>query len=101
MKKRVLGYSLTEVLVSFLILSSVLVLFSTMQVASLKKMREAYFFSQAENQLNNLLNDPFLSLNEWNKQNKTTLPEGIGIKTQNKVSLVWNDKLGHCLDFSL
>lgn len=108
MKKGVLGYSLMEVLICFLILSFIMVIFNSTQVTSLKKMRDAYFFSQAENQITNFINTSFLSLAEWNKQNREVLPEGTGTKTQNKVALFWNGKQKQChqegldcLEFSL
>ncbi len=81
------GFSLIEVLVSLLLLSLMLLGFDAMEIYALKQSRVAFYYSAAEQQLNNMRerllsmsaqHDVETQLAAWNEENKTVLPQGFG-----------------------
>lgn len=84
---RVLGFTLLEVLVTLFILSLLLLALNAMQLTALRNTTSAYYFSVATEQLQSMAerleathgNPSSLQLLKWNEQNKTILPEGVGM----------------------
>lgn len=79
-----LGFTLIEILISLFLLSLILFGFNSFELYSLREARNSYYYSVAENQLNNMverLQHP-THLNQkieiWNKQNRQLLPHGHG-----------------------
>jgi Tfp pilus assembly protein PilV len=83
------GLSLIEILVSFIIVSIMLLGLDAMQITALRAAKSAYYFAVATQQLNGMaerllategaaLNQ---SLEKWNKQNQAVLPQGMGTVT--------------------
>ena len=81
------GFSLIEILISFLLLSMILLGLDAIQIYTLRKAHSVYFLSLATIQLNNLserlqasngrdLNSLWVS---WNKENQAILPQGTGM----------------------
>jgi len=80
------GVSLIEVLISFLILSAMLLGLDALQVTALRETKNAYYFSVAAQQLNNMV-ERFATFGDkqldeqlagWNQQNQAVLPQGRG-----------------------
>lgn len=104
MKKRSLGASLIEVLVSLLILSCILLGFDAMEANALRMNHSAYFFSVAANQLHSMAEriyanapqDLTSQISSWNQQNQVLLPQGIGTVTDAYphyvITLSWGEK---------
>lgn len=104
------GYTLIEVLISLMLLSLALLALDASQITSLNHNRAAYFSAVAENQLQNMseqlkasLPNPSLPevLANWNSQNATVLPKGIGSITGNfpsyTLTIAWgNENPDHC-----
>jgi prepilin-type N-terminal cleavage/methylation domain-containing protein len=112
-KSRHNGFTLLEVLISLFILSYALLGFDLLELKSLKKSREIYFYGIAITQvqaISNLLqelnsNAGFsLQTTLWNQENKQVLPQGAGVVTGSypdyQVSLSWAVGEGHtaCLE---
>lgn len=77
-----LGISLIEILISFLMLSIMLLGLDAMQLQILQKATSVYYYSVANQQLHNMAERLFAQethpLEMWNKQNSQVLPQGIG-----------------------
>lgn len=99
------GFSLIEVLISLLLLSIVLLGLDGMEIYALRENRDAYYFSQAENQLQSMIErlrvaGPYSDLNQqikiWNQQNLAVLPQGKGYVKRNfptyNVTIFWGEK---------
>lgn len=95
-----------EILVSFVILSFILVGIHTMQFVALKQTKATYYFNVAINQANVLrerlknTNDLPLILINWNKQNQDVLPNGRGLITHypdfSMISICWGRQSASC-----
>ncbi|OGT37500.1 MAG: hypothetical protein A3F11_02465 [Gammaproteobacteria bacterium RIFCSPHIGHO2_12_FULL_37_14] len=80
------GFSLIEILISFFILSLVLLGLDAVTITALREAKTAYFFSVATQQLNNLVERLTLIKNDkvtdvlanWNVENQQALPHGRG-----------------------
>ena len=97
------GFSVIEVLISLLILSLILLGFDAMQIASLRRCQQAYFFSVAEQQLV-AMSERLQSFSEitkqiaiWNQQNQQLLPNGLGVISGTypdyQLSIFWGEKM--------
>jgi Tfp pilus assembly protein PilV len=98
------GFSLIEVLVSFFLLSLMLLGLDAMQITALRQAKTACYFSVATQQLNVMAerldvlkdSDPTEQLTRWNQQNQTVLPQGRGTLSGNYpqflLSIFWGDK---------
>lgn len=84
--KKVIGTSLIEVMISLLLLSIFMLGLDAMQLTSLTQARNAYFYSVATQQLNQMA-ERLLACQEincdeqaaiWNQQNAQVLPRGRG-----------------------
>ena len=107
------GFSLTEVLVSLLLLSFALLGFEAMEVDSLKNIRSTYYAHAAVEQLHHMAeqlrsmhNDAEMEQieEEWNLQNEQVLPEGkgevSGLFPSYTITLFWGGKK-ECTDNQL
>ncbi len=104
---KVTGLSLMEVLVSLLLISLILFGLDAAALYAMKETKIAWFYSVAENQLNNaierlvaLKNNDGLEeqLNNWNRENKIVLPLGAGTITGSfpnyNIAIFWG-KISH------
>ena len=78
--------NLLEILISLFILSVSLLTIDATSILALKKVKAAYYFTVATQQLNliveQLKNTKNLSVKQfttWNQQNRETLPQGHGV----------------------
>lgn len=101
------GLSLIEVLVSFALLSLMLLYLGAAQVQSLKRMKMEHYFNTAIQQLlnaNEILqadqNVDSILLQQWQKQLRDVLPQGVGSVTtnadQNTIIVSWGNKTLQC-----
>jgi prepilin-type N-terminal cleavage/methylation domain-containing protein len=104
MYKKSAGFSLIEVLISLLIFSLVLLGWDALGIYSYKTSRDAYFFSVALNQLEEMSErlyalKQFDGLSEqiilWNQHNQEILPQGsgevAGVYPYYLITLHWGD----------
>ncbi len=93
------GITLIEILISLLFLAVMLLGLDAMQLTALKQAKSAYFYSVANQQINNLTERLSLSNNKiiekeierWNEQNREVLPQGIGKMNGNIISIFWGE----------
>jgi hypothetical protein len=93
------GASLIELLISFLLLSILLLGVDAVQITALQKAKANYYFSVATQQLNILTEhlvhekpiDTTALLAAWNQQNQAVLPQGRGMLHNNKITIFWGD----------
>jgi prepilin-type N-terminal cleavage/methylation domain-containing protein len=80
------GFTLIEVLISFLIFSLIFVSADILQIKTIKEAKSNYYFAIANQQIHSM-RERLITLKKkniredlllWNKQNKEVLPEGLG-----------------------
>ncbi len=98
------GITLIEILISFTILSLMLLGLDAMQITSLHSAKSAYYYSVAEQQLHIMArqlqviddNDKQTALAKWNAQNQIVLPNGRGMISgyapHYRLSIHWGQK---------
>jgi Tfp pilus assembly protein PilV len=88
------GFTFIEILISFMLVSLLLVSIDATQLTSLREAESAYNFSVAANQIQNfksqLSNNPEI-LAAWNLQNSQVLPNGQGTYFNNKITVYWGE----------
>lgn len=99
--KDVSGMSLIEILISLLLLSILLLGFDAMQIKSLQVAKQSYFYTIAEQQLDQIIERLLASktLNSadqiaaWNRENINLLPQGrsqvVGRYPHYTISIMW------------
>lgn len=92
-----LGLSLIEVLISLFILSLMLLGIDAMQLQTLNQSVSTYYFSVANQQVNNaMVNIIFAGQQEnfsaWQEENKLVLPNGRGEINGQKITVYWGDE---------
>lgn len=104
MRISILGFSLLEMLISFLILSWILLSFNAMAIWSIRTNNQAYYLSQAVSQIHNMCEKlkVFGASNyqnqvaNWNIENKKILPNGKGLVSGKypdfEINLFWGQK---------
>jgi prepilin-type N-terminal cleavage/methylation domain-containing protein len=104
------GFTLLELLISLTILSIALLGLDAAQLTSLHKLKSAYYFSVAAQQLDRMHailsvipdNDLTTALTTWNNQNQSVLPQGRGV-LENRyptpvISIFWgNTSANECV----
>jgi Tfp pilus assembly protein PilV len=85
------GVSLIEVLISFLLLSILLLGIDATHITALQKTKANYYFSVATQQMNIITNQLISkhNLDAWNQKNEIVLPQGKGIISDNKIIILW------------
>ncbi len=90
------GFTFIEILISFMLLSLLLIAIDATQLTSLRQAEAAYDFSVAVNQIENLKNQLTdhtspQTLAAWNCQNAQALPAGKGTFINNIITVYWGD----------
>ncbi len=107
--KIVVGFTLIEVLISLLLLSSILIGFDAFCIHSLRGIRNTFFFVQATNQVMSM-EERLIALKNhagideqiriWNVENAKVLPQGFGkvegVYPQYTVQIFWGNKKPPC-----
>jgi len=94
------GFSLIELLISFLLLATLLLGIDALQINSMRAASENYYFVVAQQQMSviqerlSMLNHDEINtfISTWNVQNQNALPDGRGIvrrKPDRGVSIYW------------
>jgi Tfp pilus assembly protein PilV len=90
------GFTFIEILISFMLLSLLLVSIDATQLTSLREAESTYDFSAAANQIQNLKSQLTDNINPeiltaWNIQNAQVLPNGLGTFSSNKITIYWGE----------
>lgn len=89
------GTTLTEILISMLLIGILLLGVDAMQVISLKQTKANYDYAVAISQMNNMLErlsiDNHPDVFTWNQQNQRVLPAGRGVINNNELAIFWGN----------
>lgn len=92
-----------EIIISLCLISIMLLGLDAVQLTSLREAKIAHFYAIAQRQINNMAeyltqnkkaNNEMIS--EWNKQNASVLPNGIGVVNEYgknyQINIFWGDR---------